>query len=162
MLKIKRLFPNHFSSCYDWLDIKSRDLDYLKKLGWSINQSKSQLSKKINFGLGLFKGSILADFVIGNLITIEKKSEYEILLIYVSSQIRKLGHETKLFANIPLILKKDQLKKIYIEVSADNFKAIKLYKKNRYKKTRTRNNYYVFENKKIDAYYFEKIINDKR
>ena len=53
------------------------------------------------------------------------------------------------------------MKKIHLEVVTNNFKAIKLYQKNRYKKTETRNHYYVLENKKIDAYYFEKVINDK-
>ena len=51
--------------------------------------------------------------MIGNLITIEKKSEYEILLIYVSNQKTKLDHKTKLFGYIPLILKKSIEKYIY-------------------------------------------------
>ena len=162
MLKIKKLYPKHFLACYDLLDADSGDLDYYKKLGWSVNQFQTQFLKEINFGLGLFKGSILAAFVIGDLLTIEKKLEYEILLLYVSIQKRKLGYATKLLQNIPLIFEKKHLKKIYLEVAANNFEAIKLYKKNRYKKTGTRNHYYMLENKKIDAYSFEKIINEKK
>ena len=50
---------------------------------------------------------------------------------------------------------------MYLEIAEDNFKAIKLYKKNRYKKTGTRNYYYMLKNKEIDVYYFIKLINDK-
>ena len=162
MLKIQKLFPNCFSTCYDLFDVESEDLDSFKKLGWSFKQFQSQLLKEINFELGLFEGNILVGFVIGDLITIEKKLEYEILLLYVSSQKWKLGHTTELLENISLVLQKEQLKKIYLEVVADNFEAIKLYKKNRYKETGTRNHYYILKNKKIDVYFFEKIINDKR
>ena len=57
------------------------------------------------------------------------------MLLYVSIHKRKLGYATKLLENIPLTFKKEKLKKIYLEVAADNFKAIKLYKKNNYKQT---------------------------
>ena len=40
--------------------------------------------------------------MIGDLITIEKKLEYEILSLYVSTQKRKLSHATKLLESIPL------------------------------------------------------------
>ena len=37
------------------------------------------------------KSNVLIDFVIGDLISIEKKLEYEILLIYVDNKFRKKG-----------------------------------------------------------------------
>ena len=40
-----------------------------------------------------------------NLITIEKKSEYEILIPYVDCQTRKLFHATKLINGISIFLK---------------------------------------------------------
>ena len=67
--------------------------------------------------------------MISDLITIEKKLEYEILLLYVSIHKRKLANATKLLESILLILRKKQLKKIYLEVAADNFGVIQLYKK---------------------------------
>ena len=85
MLKIQKLFYNHFF-CYNLLDVKSGDLNYFRKLGRSIKQFQSQFLKGTNFGLGLFEGTILVGFVIGDLITVEKKLEYEILLLYVSSK----------------------------------------------------------------------------
>ena len=94
--------------------------------------------------------------MIGDLITIEKKLEYEILLLYVSIHKRKLGYATKLLENIPLALRKEQLKKIYLEVVADNFEAIQLFKKNRYKQTGTRNNYYMLKKIKIDAFFLKR------
>ena len=45
--------------------------------------------------------------MIVDLITIEKKLEYEILLLYVICQKRKLGHATKLLESIPLALRKE-------------------------------------------------------
>ena len=159
-MKIKKLLPENFLHCYDLLDIKSGELDYFKKLGWTFNQFYLQLFNQINFGLGLFKEEKLEAFIIGNLITIEKKLEYEILLIYVTIKRRKVGYATKLLNNLPIFIKKNSLKKIYLEVAANNHKAIQLYKKNKYQQIGTRKKYYIMKNKKIDAIFFEKIIND--
>ena len=65
----------------------------------------------------------------GNLITIEKKSEYEILILYVDSQTRKLVHRTKLINEISF-LKKIKLKYIYLQVVKINNAAVNLYLKN--------------------------------
>ena len=130
------------------------------ELGWSENQFKLQFNNETNFSFGLFEFDKINGFVIGNSITIEKKIEYEILLIYVTNKLRKFGYATELLNNISLFLKKKKLKKIYLEVAADNQKAINLYIKNGYIKKGIRKNYYNFKHNKIDAFFFEKIINE--
>ena len=160
MLKIQKLLPENFLNCYDLLDAKSGESDYFEKLGWTFNQFYLQLFKQINFGLGLFKEEKLEGFVIGDLITIEKKLEYEILLLYVTIKKRKVGYATKLLNNLPIFIKKNNLKRIYLEVASNNKKAIQLYKKNKYQQIGTRREYYIEKNKKIDAIFFEKLINE--
>ena len=160
MLKIKKILFNHASDCEDLINTSNLDLKYFKRLGWNFNQFKSQILKEINYGLGIFNGSTLEGLLLGDLITIEKMTEYEILLIYVNSQKRKLGYATKLLENIQITLKKKNLKKIFLEVAIDNYQAIKLYKKNKFKKNGIRKNYYLMDNNKIDAFFFEKIIDE--
>jgi ribosomal protein S18 acetylase RimI-like enzyme len=160
LLKIKKILFNHVSSCDNLIKTSIYDLKYFKRLGWNFNQFKSQISKKTNYGLGLFNGHTLEGFLLGDLITVEKTTEYEILLIYVKKQKRKMGHATKLLENIQITLKKKNLMKIFLEVATNNYQAIKLYKKNKFKKNGIRKNYYLMDNNKIDAVLFEKIIDE--
>ena len=160
MLKIHILSQVFSNACFDMINHVSTENKYLENLGWSEIQFKKQLLNKSNLALGIFENNILQGFIIGQLITIEKILEYEILLIYVSKDKRKLGYASELLNEIPIILDKKNLKKIYLEVASNNLIAIKLYNKNKYKKKGTRKNYYSIENKKIDAIYFEKKINE--
>ena len=160
MIKIKELFQQDFLQCYKLLDYRSGDLDYFRELGWSQKEFNLQFSKKISFSLGLFDENKLEGFVIGNLITIEKKTEYEILLLYVNNKKRNLGYATTLLANILSKLKKKKLIRIYLEVAENNTSAINLYYKNAFKKIGVRKNYYKFINNKKDAIILEKIINE--
>ena len=162
MLKIKKLFNQNFSECYDLIALNINDRIFFENLGWGINQFKNQLLKENNFSLALFSDDLMVSFMLGDIITIEKIIEYEILLIYVNFEKRKLGYASKLLNEIPLILNKNNLKKIYLEVSSDNHNAIKLYKKNSFVHIGTRKNYYQDINKKIDAHLFEKKIYEKR
>ena len=160
MSKVVKISLNHYKNCYNLLCNDNGDLHYFKKLGWSLNQFKVQISKYNNYGLGIFNDNLLEGFLLGNVLTIEKKIEYEILLLYVTTNKRRLGHATKLLDCIFRISNINILKKIYLEVASNNLHAIKLYKKNKFIQIGIRKNYYFFENKKIDAYCFEKIIND--
>jgi ribosomal protein S18 acetylase RimI-like enzyme len=160
LLKIKKILFEHASNCDDLINMNICDLKYFKRLGWNINQFKLQILKEINYGLGIFNGHSLEGFLLGDLITIEKLTEYEILLIYVSNKRRNLGYATLLLANIKLTLKKKNLKKIFLEVASNNYQAINLYKKNKFIKTGIRKNYYLMDNNKVDAFFFEKIIDE--
>ena len=119
------------------------------KIGWSINQIKNQFNKNVNMSFGLFYDNSLISFIIGDLFIIEKKSEYEILLIYVSKDFRNKGLGTKLLNNIEESI--NCLNKIYLEVSENNLGAISFYKKMNFKNIYTRKDYFLFDNKKIDA-----------
>ena len=160
MLKIKTLSNINNKECFNLLSDSIDDPVNFKILGWSKEQLKYQLNNKINFGLGLFNNNVILAFIIGNLITIEKNTEYEILILYVSSQSRKLGYADRLLNNIQIFLKKKKLKKIYLEVPKNNKIAIHLYEKNNYIKTGIRKDYYKINNKRVDAYFLERQIND--
>ena len=158
MLKIKKLSSEKFCDCYNLITTNKNDEIYYKNLGWILNQFKKQLFKKNNFSLALFNDDLMISFIIGDIISIEKIIEYEILLIYVNFNYRQLGCASKLLNEIPIALNQDHLKKIYLEVSSDNYKAIKLYKNNKFIQTGTRKKYYQFNNNKFDALLFEKKI----
>jgi len=96
---------------------------------------------------------------LGDLIVFEDMIEYEVFLIYININKRKLGYGTKLINSIPLDIQNKKLKKIYLEVAADNKEAIKLYRKNKYKQIGRRKNYYKIDSKKIDSFIFIKNIN---
>ena len=153
MLKIKKLSLIHSKACYESFDKVSGERKYFSSMGWSQNQFKIQLLKENNFSLGLFNNNELDGFLMGDLISIENITEYEILLIYVNKEKRNLGHASKLLINVS----SKKLEKIYLEVAENNLGAIKLYEKNGFKKIGIRKNYYKLSTqKKLDAYFFEK------
>ena len=69
--------------------------DFLK-MGWNKDQISNHLCKNTNLSIGAFYNQNLVSFILGDFFNIEKKSEYEILLIYVSKYFRKKGLGTKL------------------------------------------------------------------
>ena len=160
MYNINKLLPVNFSHCFDLMKLNQDDLKYFKFLGWNSKQFEKQFFKDNFYGLGLFFDNKLKGFVIGDIINIDNIIEYEILLIYIDNEKRNLGYASKLLSNIYSGLNHRNLKKIYLEVASNNYKAIKLYTKNGYNKTGTRKKYYNFTNKKIDALLYEKTIND--
>jgi len=123
-------------------------------MGWSLNQIINQLNKDTNLSFGAFYNKSLVSFIIGNLFNIEKISEYEILLIYVSKHFRKKGLGTQLINKIKE--NNSRLKKIYLEVSKNNLEGIAFYKKMKFKTIYTRKNYFLIKNKKIDAFAMSK------
>ena len=120
---------------------------------------KKQFAKETNFGLGIYDNQKMISFIIGDLIKIKNIIEYEIFIVYVSKNKRKLGYASNLLQCIPLNINKE-IKKIYLEVSSENKQAIKLYEKNGYKKSGMRKNYYKVNSQKFNSYLFEKIINE--
>tara|TARA_Y100000741_G_scaffold66325_1_gene47850 strand:- start:18 stop:488 length:471 start_codon:yes stop_codon:yes gene_type:complete len=123
-------------------------------MGWSSIQIINQLNKDTNLSFGAFYNETLVSFIIGNLFNIEKISEYEILLLYVSKHFRKKGLGTQLINKIRE--NNSHLKKIYIEVSKNNSEGIAFYTKMNFKTIYTRKNYFIINNKKIDAFAMSK------
>ena len=128
---------------------EGKNYESFLNMGWSKNQIISQLNKNSNLSFGAFYNETLVSFVLGDLFNIEKISEYEILLIYVSKKFRKQGIGTKLINKIEE--NNSYLKKIYLEVSKNNSEAISFYTKMKFKIIYKRKNYFIIENKKIDA-----------
>ena len=118
-------------------------------IGWSLNQIIKQLLKNTNFSIGAYYNGSLTSFILGDLFNIEKISEYEILLLYVSKKFRRKGLGLNLINKIEE--NNRSLKKIYLEVSKNNVEAISFYKKMNFKKIFTRKNYFIYGNTKCDA-----------
>ena len=118
-------------------------------MGWSLNQIIKQLLKNTNFSIGAYYNGSLTSFILGDLFNIEKISEYEILVMYVCKNYRKKGFGSKLLTIIEENNK--NLKKIYLEVGKNNLEGISFYKKMNFKKIDIRKNYFLLDNKKIDA-----------
>ena len=123
-------------------------------MGWSSIQIINQLNKDTNLSFGAFYNETLVSFIIGNLFNIEKISEYEILLLYVSKHFRKRGLGTQLINKIKE--NNNCLKKIYLEVSKNNSEGIAFYTKMKFKTIYTRKNYLLINKKRIDAFAMSK------
>ena len=123
-------------------------------MGWTLNQIVKQFDKSVNLSIGGFYNNSLICFILGDLFNIEKKSEYEILLLYVSKHFRKKGLGTQLINKIKE--NNSRLKKIYLEVSQNNSEGIAFYTKMKFKTIYTRKNYFLINNKKIDAFAMSK------
>ena len=76
------------------------------------------------------------------------KNEVEIIQIAIIKPYRRKNYGSLL---INKIKKLNNIKKIFIEVSVENFQAIKFYLKNGFKKIGIRKAYYKVNNKRIDA-----------
>ena len=142
---------NHFNNL---IFNEGKNYENFLNMGWSLNQIINQLNKDTNLSFGAFYNKSLVSFIIGNLFNIEKISEYEILLIYVSKHFRKKGLGTQLINKIKE--NNSRLKKIYLEVSKNNLEGIAFYKKMKFKTIYTRKNYFLIKNKKIDAFAMSK------
>ena len=143
LIKEDEIFFNHLISN------EEKNYDDFLSMGWSTNQIINQINKKTNLAIGAFNNKTLVSFILGDLFNIEKISEYEILLIYVSKDFRKKGLGTKLLNKIEE--NNTRLKKIYLEVSKNNFEGISFYTKMKFIGTHTRKNYFFIKNNHIDA-----------
>ena len=160
MIKIKKLLPKDFIYCCNLIIKNDLEGKYFENLGWKIHQFKFQLSKENNLSFGLFNNNLLKAFIFGDLIDVEKKIEYEILIVYVNKDDRKLGYATKLLNKVQTNFDEKKLINIYLEVAADNVSAINLYKKNQYKQIGIRKNYYLIKKKKVNAICFKKVVDE--
>ena len=122
--------------------------EFIEK-GWSLKEINNQFNKISNLSYGIFDNDVMLCFIFGDLINIEKNSEYEILLIYVAKHFRNQGHGSNLIKQIEENC--NCLKNIHLEVSESNLTGILFYKKMGFKKIYTRKDYFKIGNNKIDA-----------
>ena len=142
---------NHFNNL---IINEGKNYEDFLNMGWFPNQIINQLNKDTNLSFGAFYNKSLVSFIIGNLFNIEKISEYEILLIYVSKHFRKKGLGAQLINKIKE--NNSRLKKIYLEVSKNNSEGISFYTKMKFRNIYTRKNYFFINNKRIDAFAMSK------
>ena len=122
------------------------------------NQFISQFNKNVNLSFGCFNNKKLVAFLIGNLIFIEKVSEYEILFIYVKKTYCRKDLANYLLSNIYIQKNKSNLRKIFLEVTENNILAKEMYKIKNFVLLNIRRNYYLIHEKKINALCYGKII----
>ena len=149
MINYRQLTSDDDSFFKNLISNEGKYYDDFLSLGWSKDQIINQINKKTNLAFGAFYNKTLVSFILGDLFNIEKISEYEILLIYVSKNFRKKGLGTKLLNKIEE--NNTRLKKIYLEVSKNNSEGISFYTKMKFKEMQTRKNYFFINNKYIDA-----------
>ena len=109
MLKINQINLSNISDCFKLLFNDKKQFKYFNGLGWSKKQFNLQISKKNNCSFGLWQSNAPIGFLIGELIYVEKKSEYEILLLYVDKNFRNHGHATYLINALNNILKSNKI-----------------------------------------------------
>ena len=158
MKQIYKLNKLNIDQCISLLLDSKEDCLYFKQLGWNKNQIVSQFSKKANYSIGIFEKNELIAFILGDLIFIEKVSEYEILLIYVKKKYRNQGFASHLLNTLYLQKKIINLNKIFLEVAKDNKDALKLYEKHNFRLLNLRKNYYKINKNEIDALCFVKTL----
>ena len=158
MIEINKLQTNNIKSCIGLINSEIDDRSFFKALGWSKNQIISQFNKNVNLSFVCFHNKKLVTFLIGNLIFIEKVSEYEILFIYVKKTYHRKGLANYLLNKIYIQKNKLNLKKIFLKVAENNFPAIEMYRKNNFELLNIRRNYFLIHEKKIDALCYGKII----
>ena len=155
MINYRQLNKDDDNFFKNLISYEGKHYDDFLSMGWSKNQIINQINKKTNLAFGAFYNETLVSFILGDLFNIEKISEYEILLIYVSKNFRKKGLGTKLLNKIEE--NNTRLKKIYLEVSKKNFEGVSFYKKMKFIEMYTRKNYFFVKNKYIDALAMVKI-----
>ncbi len=161
MKKIKKINLENIIEFKDLIKENASEFSYFDNIGWSFNQYVAQIKKKINHSFILYEKNKIIGFILGDLINVEKKLEYEILLIYVDRKHRKKGNATLLLEYISKTVDNNLLQKISLEVAENNFMAIDFYKKNNFAQVGFRKKYYSLNSKeKIDGLIFEKKINE--
>ena len=150
--KLEKKDNKHFAKLID--QDRASYHEFIEK-GWTLKEINNQFNKISNLSYGIFDNDLMLGFIFGDLINIEKNSEYEILLIYVAKHFRNKGLGSKLIKKIEENC--NCLKKIHLEVSESNLKGILFYKKMGFKKIYTRKNYFFVKNRKVDAFVMAKI-----
>ena len=140
MINYRKLTKDDENFFKTLISYEGKYYDDFLSLGWSKNQIIKQINKKTNLAFGAFYNENLVSFILGDLFNIEKISEYEILIIYVCKDFRKKGLGTKLLNKIEE--NNTRLKKIYLEVSKNNFEGISFYTKMKFIVMHTRKNYF--------------------
>ncbi len=157
MNRITIINEEQLLSITKFIDNNSDEFNYFKKIGWSIKNIESQLSKDNNYSLGYYKANNLVGVLIGDTIKNDKDYALELHILFVSRDLRRKQIATKLLNYVEA--NNMNLSKIFIEVAEDNVEAISFYQKNNFVFLNFRHNYYKYNGKNIHAKCFIKKIN---
>tara|TARA_B100002052_G_C15847369_1_gene583194 strand:+ start:322 stop:798 length:477 start_codon:yes stop_codon:yes gene_type:complete len=148
---IKKLQINDLLKLNQFILSEKENFDNFIDLGWSYKNIKSHFMKEGNLSYGYFKNNILNGFLIGEKIINETNFDFEIHIIFVSKNYRRMNIGSKLLDFIHKNKNLINISNIYLEVSENNEVAIKFYEKNNFVFFKIRHNYYKYKNKKINA-----------
>ena len=160
MNRISIINKEQILSITKFIDNNVQEFNYFKKIGWSIKNIESQLSKDNNYSLGYYKANNLVGVLIGDTIKNDKDYALELHILFVSKDLRRKKIATKLLNYVEA--NNMNLSKIFIEVAEDNVEAINFYQKNNFVFLNFRHNYYRYNDKNIHAKCFIKNINNER
>ena len=105
---------------------------------WSYEQWESALKKKDNRSLAVYANEKFIGVCVYQLIL----DEAELLYLAIRPEHTRKGFGQSLFAEFLNITKKNNIKKIFLEVSSNNLSAIEFYKKFNFQTISVRKNYY--------------------
>ena len=156
MIKIKRLDQSDINLINQFLFIEEKYFKEFYQIGWTKKNFINQLKKTNNLSLGLFDKSKLQGILIGDTIGVNNSIDYELHLIYVAKNKRRMKFATKLLYFLESKLINLKINKVYLEVSELNDHAINFYEKNNFVLFNIRHNYYKYNNTNINGKCFMK------
>jgi len=130
MVRIKEINVTDAQVCF-LLDSKSLQL-------WSFEQWKSQLSRKHVRSLAIYRFKKLVGVCVFELIIDEAELHY----IAIHPEFTRKGFGKMLFVDFLKRIEKNNIKKIFLEVSSKNLSAINFYESFNFKTERIRKKYY--------------------
>ena len=130
MVRIKEINVNDAQLCF-LLDSESLQL-------WNFEQWKSQLNRKHVRALAIYRFKKLVGVCVFELIIDEAELHY----IAIHPEFTRKGFGKMLFINFIKRIEKNNIKKIFLEVSSKNLSAIKFYESFNFKTERIRKKYY--------------------
>tara|TARA_Y100000589_G_scaffold309615_1_gene327294 strand:- start:151 stop:585 length:435 start_codon:yes stop_codon:yes gene_type:complete len=130
MIKIKEINSKHSNSCYE-LDLKSIN-------HWDKNQWKNELEKDYVTAMGIY----FDNTILGLCVLHKIYNEAEIRYLSVHPSYKRRGLGKKLIYKIFEECKKDNINKIFLEVSLKNKQALRFYEYVGFETISIRRNYY--------------------
>lgn len=133
----------------------SKELSQLHTFCFKKSWSEKDFCPTSNrFGFMVLKENVLIGFILYHIMG--KDAEILTLCVHPFYQNQKIGHQ--LIQHMIKNTRQQNLHKIFLEVATNNKAALKLYQKNRFQKIGIRKNYYIQNEKGIDALAMQHII----
>ncbi len=158
MSEIKNLQSIDLPFLYDFISREKNEFSKFINNGWTPEIIENHFKKYNNFSIGYFIGNKLNAIMIGEKITNNENFDLDIHIFLVSKDKRRNNVGSNILSFVEKNKDLNHIKQIYLEVSENNFNAIKFYEKNNFVFLRFRHNYYKDKNKFISAKCYSKVI----